>query len=840
MKKLLLLAAVGLLTAQVSLAQNSPSKPAGVPPTAVQSPVQGNGKISGIIQDGTTKTPVEYASVALVHKATGKVVDGSVTDDKGRFSINGVAAAEYRLSISSLGYETFTGSPFPVGKGQDIVQVGTIALKGSVKTLKEVSVIGERALVEDKLDRLVYHAEKDLNPGATAADVMRKVPGLSVDLEGNIQLRGSSNIRVLINGKPSAVMASSIADALQQLPADQIKSVEVITSPSAQYDSEGTAGILNIITKKDSGLQGLTGSAFAALGTINSNAGGSVSYRKGKVGLSSSLGYAVSSMRAKNTLVSDFGPGAALDILTQRSDAGREASSGFLQFGADYSLSKTSYLAAGLRLSVPDATISTDQFTTRSYATGLIRTDRRESSNRFAGRNYDLNLDYTKTFKKLGRELSVLGLLSGNIRNNENFMELLGGEQTGQRERNLNEAFNSENTLQSDYKHTVGKTQVVELGVKAIWRYAESDYRFLVASAAGEPFVVKPERTDLFTYHQNVLASYAMYGVKLSKYNLKMGLRYEHTGVEGDFKSTGTQVEQEYGNVFPNLSVSRNLKSNQTLKFNYTKRIQRPQLSYLNPYENLSNPRNVTRGNPNLEAELTDSYELGYSTFFKSGASVTTSLYWLQTNNSIQQLSTPYAGADPDSLGRVTTTFDNAGRNGNYGLSLSGNAKFLEKGRFNANLNAFYATVTSRDNQLSNSGIMYNGSLNVSYSFNRGLSVQASGDYTSAQVTLQARTIPVATYSFALRKEVLKKKGNLTLSVNNPFNRTIHRQRTITTFSEENAPLLVQTNSWNFYMRQARISFNYQFGKQDAKNKPRRIKNITNDDAREGDDTGVQ
>jgi ferric enterobactin receptor len=840
MKNLLLLAAASLLTARLTLAQGPAPKPSGAALAVAQPVAKGDGKIMGTIEDGTARTPIEYASVALVHTATGKIVDGTITDDKGRFIIAGVSAAEYRLSISSLGFEAFKSSPFMVGNGKEAVQLGTIALHRSAKTLKEVSVIGERALIEDKLDRIVYNAEKDLDPGATAADLMKKVPGLSVDLDGNLQLRGSSNIRVLINGKPSAVMASSIADALQQLPANQIKSVEVITSPSAQYDAEGTAGIVNIITKKDSGIQGLTGSTFLSLGTINSNAGGSLNYRKGKLGLSSTLGYAVSNMRAKNTLVSDFGPGSNLDLLSQQSDARRQASSAMMQLGADYSLSKTSYLAAGFRMSVPDVTISTDQFTTRSFTKGVVTTDQRESSNGFSGTNYDINLDYTKTFKKPGRELSVLGLLSGNTRNNENFMDLYAGEGAGRRERNLNDAYNSETTLQTDYKHPIGKTQTIEVGAKSIWRYAESDFRFLVSGPADPLFVLVPGRNDVFTYHQDVLASYAMYGAKISKYNLRVGLRYEYTWIEGDFKSKGTSVEQTYGNLFPNVSISRNLKANQTFKFNYSKRIQRPQLSYLNPYENVSNPRNVTRGNPNLEAELTDSYELVFNTFFKSGASVTTSLFWLQTNNSIQWLSTPYAGADPDSVGRVTTSVDNAGRNSNYGLSLSGSTKFLNKGRISGNLNAFYATVTSRDQQLSNSGLMYNGSLNASYSFNRGLSVQMSGDYTSAQVTLQARTIAVVTSSFAVRKEILNKKGNLTLSVNNPFNQTILRQRTITTYGENNVPQLVLTNSWNFYMRQVRISFNYQFGKLDPKYKPRRIKNVTNEDAKEGDDTGVQ
>ncbi|GAB3203381.1 outer membrane receptor protein involved in Fe transport [Pontibacter aydingkolensis] len=842
MKKIILMAVAGFLAAQASIAQNVAGQPvgAGKAPVASQPMAKGEGKISGTIQDEVTKAPVEFASVALVNKGTGKIVNGSTTDSRGRFSIAEVAPGHYKLTISFVGYESMVVDNVAVEKGKDDVNVGTVILKSSTKTLSEVTITGEKPLIEDKVDRMVYNVDKDINPGATAAEVMAKVPGMSVDLEGNVQLRGSSNIRVLINNKPSAVVASNVADALKQIPADQIKAVEVITSPSAKYDAEGTAGIINIILKKDSGVQGLTGNFAANLGTINSNANMGLVYRKGKVGVSSTLGYAMADMRGKNNITSVFGPGSSISRSTQNVDANRIASSRLLQFGADYGLGKTSYIAAGIRMTIPDVEFKTTQVTTNTFKSSPDTRNTRVGSNGFEGINYDINLDYTRSFKKQGQELSVLGLISRNSRDNENFMELFQDSQLTQKEQNYNDAYNEEMTAQADYTHPISKTQTLEIGTKAIWRYAESDYRFLVASPASSPFVLQPERTDVFSYNQDVLSSYAMYGMKLEKYNLKMGLRYEHTEIDGDFITNGTTVAQEYQNLFPGFSVSRNLKENQTIKFNYSKRIQRPQLSLLNPYENVSNPKNVTRGNPDLEAELTDAYELGFSTFYKSGATINASLYLRQTNNAIQSLSTPYNGSNPDSVGRVTTTFGNIGQESFCGLSLSSSIKFLEKGRISSNVNLFYASIDGAGQQQSNSGIVYNTNLNVSYNFNKGFSAQMAGDYNSSQISLQGKVLPYGTYNFALRKEVLNKKGNVTLGVNNPFNKYVTRERVIKTYNSENILVLNQTNALSINMRQVRLSFNYQFGKQDAKARPRRVKKVSNDDAKEGEENSMQ
>ena len=251
---------------------------------------KGNGRISGIVVDSVSGKPVEYATVAIFDVKSGKPVDGTVTDVKGAFLLKSVPDGDFKFVVSFIGYKNTEVAKLTIGKGQKEQNLGNVSLPPDVLTLTEVTVKGEKALIEDKVDRLVYNAEKDIsNAGGDAGDVLRKVPMLSVDLDGNVSMRGSQNIRVLINGKPSTIVANSVADALKMIPSDQIKTIEVITSPSAKYDAEGSAGIINIITKKNN-LQGITGSVDIAGGNRSSNLFGNINLRTKKLGVGLNAG----------------------------------------------------------------------------------------------------------------------------------------------------------------------------------------------------------------------------------------------------------------------------------------------------------------------------------------------------------------------------------------------------------------------------------------------------------------------------------------------------------------------------------------------------------------------
>ena len=247
---------------------------------------KGNGSIAGTVLDAGSQQPVGFATITLADPASGKVLDGTLCDDKGKFKINNIGAGTYRVIVSFIGYESRNIDNVRLAANNSDVNLGALKINSSAVALKEVEVTGQRALIEEKVDRTVYNAENDAtNRGGDATDVLRKVPSLSVDLDGNVTLRGSQNIRVLINNRPSTIAAGSVADALKQIPSDMIKSVEVITSPSAKYDAEGSGGIINIITKKNN-LQGFSLNIDGSAGLRGSNLGLNGSYRVGKMGFS--------------------------------------------------------------------------------------------------------------------------------------------------------------------------------------------------------------------------------------------------------------------------------------------------------------------------------------------------------------------------------------------------------------------------------------------------------------------------------------------------------------------------------------------------------------------------
>jgi hypothetical protein len=333
-----------------------------------------------------------------------------------------------------------------------------------------------------------------------------------------------------------------------------------------------------------------------------------------------------------------------------------------------------------------------------------------------------------------------------------------------------------------------------------------------------------------------VYSSYATYGFSLRKvYSFKLGTRLEHTRIGGDFFSNDTEISQQYTNFIPSVVASRDFgkDKSQKLKLSYTRRVQRPNIYFLNPYLNTSDPRIFSKGNPSLDAELTDSYELGYSTFIKK-SNLNFSLYSRRTNNAIESVSnlvpldSLIATDDPEAE-VILTSFQNVARNATYGMSVFGSTKLTEKWTINGNVNTYYVVLKSRSLNTTNTGLMYNANISSSYQFDKGFSAQFSGFLNSPRVQLQGRTSAYQYYSIAAKKELFKKRGSISLGLDNPFNRTIRFR------NELDAARFTSRSNNYIYNRGVRVSFNYQFGKMD--NKPcRPKKSIRNDDQKSGGD----
>jgi outer membrane receptor protein involved in Fe transport len=782
---------------------------------------KGNSKITGYVVDSSLTSAVEYATIALFEKVTKKPIDGTIADEKGKFALTKIAEGEYYLLIRFIGYGDKTINDIKIKKGEDL-DVGVVKLATSTIQLDAVQITGEKSLIEEKVDRLVYNAEKDLtSKGGDAADVLRKVPMLAVDFDGNVTLRGTSNLRVLINNKPSTIIASSIADALKMIPADLIKSVEVITSPSAKYDAEGSGGIINIITKKST-IQGATLSLDTGAGLRGSNLGLNGSLRTGKLGVTlGGFGRAFYNKALVELDQSTIQNGASV-LTKQTADAHDFGMFGRYNLGFDYDLGKNQFITAGVNFGTRNFNRDQD-YTTELFTNEILNsTSFRNVDSRDASNSVDLNLDYVKTFKP-GQEWSVSTLYSvSNLTNNFDADLLNGSQELTSRQKNLNSNVNKEITLQTDYVSPIGKKQQIEFGIKGIMREVNSNFRYQVAGITGNYTLDPFNPAGLLNYNQNIGAGYLSYTfATANKYTFKVGSRFEHTMIDANDQERDINIPS-YSNLVPSLNISKAVGKASTLKLAYNKRIQRPGLQQLNPNFNLANTQNINIGNPSLKPELTDNMELSLSTSINK-TYLTMALFGRQTSNAITRITMP----SDTLIGAVVTTYQNIGKEQTFGTNIFGNVYLTSKWTLNGGVDLYYNYIEGRQvgfsglsEEVNNAGFVISGRIQSQVQLPNGWGIQAFGGFRGNRVQLQGVQGGMGMYSLGLRKEFDNKKGSIGLAADNFFG-GMKIKSTLT------SPVFNQVMVNNIYNQNIKLTFSYKVGKMSlvAKKKTRGVKN---------------
>jgi outer membrane receptor protein involved in Fe transport len=796
----------------------------GYKPTEV---AEGKGKVSGVARDSTTKQPVEYANVALNDPNTNKPIDGTVCDDKGKFTIAKIPVGKYIIVISFIGYES-RSIPIEISDKHDEIDLGIVQISPTSEILKEVIIQGQKTQIEEKVDRTIYNAENDATSrGGDATDVLKRVPMLSVDLDGNVSLRGSSNIKVLVNNKPSTIMASSVADALKQIPADQIKTVEVITSPSAKYDAEGSSGIINIITKKNN-LEGLTLNIDGSAGLRGSNLGLNGNYRKKKMGFSiggwGRTNYNVNGSFENTQIIN---PGQSNELVTiQKADTRNQGAFGHYNLGWDYDVNKNNSITASVRFGLRNNTSFQDNLTTQAndQPGSLSDVKIKDLSN-----NVDASLNYTHTFAKPQREFSILTLYSRNNRNNDYFNTVFLNDLSSidSIRKNLNDSYNQEITIQTDYQTPIGDTQMFEIGAKNISRKVSSNYKYFVAHDDG---VYNPSTTqspNIFDYTQNVTAGYLSYTLSfLKSYSLKAGARYEYTSISADYRNAEVLNKiPSYGVLVPSVNFSKKLKNGNTLKLSYNRRIQRPSIQFLNPGVQNSNNLNYTIGNPSLSPEYTNNYELSYSTYIK-GSSLNFSTFMRNTTGSIQSVRQTLPN------GGIETTYLNIGQEDAYGVSIFANVNIGGKLSLNGGSDAYYAVLKNNISDLkynaSNEGWVISYRLFGNYNLGKNWGAQFFGFYRGRQVQLQGTQGGFGIYSLGLKKDFNEKKGSIGFGAENFFTPGFKIK------NETNSAFISQRSVTTLHNMNFKITFSYRIGKMSFDAPRRRSKSINNDDLKDG------
>ena len=822
MKNLILIFTLIIYLCQISNAQTPPVKTS---PT--QAPAK-TYKIKGAIADSITGSGLPYATISVQSETQG-VIKRLASDVNGKFDFTLNSPGKYKIIIQSIGYE-IGKKEVNLNANKNKVDLGLLKISPGVEKIEEVAVVATKPLVRTEVDKIIYSTETDPeSKTSNALEMLRKVPLVTVDGEDNIQVKGSSSFKILINGKSSTMMSQNPKDVLKSLPASTIKDIEVITNPSSKYEAEGTGGIINIITtrKQIDGFMGRVGGGFDSRGGYNLGLYATTKIKK--FGFSMNYSYS-DSRQPKSESFSDRENLLSTTNRFTRTD-------GYSKYAgkSNMLMGEGSYEIDSLNL----ISLSFYGYTSGYDNTGVTNTmdydlnhvlSRQFSNMTLMTTDYGSisgNIDYQRTFKKPDKTFTVSYKLDRSPQNTdyENNIDAVLNY-TSYKQRSANEASGTEHTFQVDYYDPLTKKHQLESGLKYILRQNVSNSDISRYDFNTGTWNTDNTRKNDMDYDQHIFGLYLGYVYKLEKISVKSGLRVEGTINDGLYKSaTNVAFNNKMFNVIPYITISKNLNKGQNLKLSYTQRLSRPGISYLNPYVNDADPLNISHGNPKLDAEVSHSFDFSYGKFDPK-FNINLSLNSAFTNNSIMSISSI------DASGVRTTTYENIGKNQRYGGYLYGSLKmFKQKVTLNTNLSGNYAILESNDGRgLKNEGFSYNGSLSLRINAWKDGNLTAYCGLYSPRISLQGQSSSYYYTSFNFSQELLKKKLMATVSVTDPFRKRLEYSNT---FSD---PSFTQTSTSYNYLRQVRVSFSYRFGqmKSDIKRARRGIKN---EDVKAGEST---
>lgn len=789
------------------------------------------GSVKGKVLDNKTGKPIEFASVILINGTTQKEQDGQITTTSGKYNFIDVPIGKYRLAISYIGYKDTTIEVVLTRK-KPYIEAPMVRIKATSVLLKSAEVQGEKVLVEQTIDKISFNAEKDITLiGGDGADVLRKVPLLSVDQDGNVSLGGSRDVRILINGKPSTLFSTNPGDALKMLPADQIKRVEVLTSPGAKYDAEGTAGIINIVTKKNR-LDGISGRVNGQAGYPQNRFGLNLNAARGRIGGSAngSFYYGIpreahsyfyrenSRNGAKETFLREGNLDGGYFGYWGQGELVYEID-GYNSIGSSVSWGGHNHSAKGINnVEVVNPNLSRYE----KYARDEDKIDGRGRLN--------WSSEYTRTFDDENR-LFTAGLQIESVRSTSHSTLLQNPDNPIQNYLFINEnqdniGNNVELTGQLDYTHPITKAWKAETGIKAIRRSIISDFSAEAFNKSSSDYVEISDRTDVFHYQQDVYAGYLSSTYNLNKWGFMAGMRYENTAIDGFFDRFNSIVKNDYTNWVPNIALSRKLSMTQTIKISYNQRIRRPSLFHINPFINQLDRRNIQFGNPALKPSRSEKIELTYTNFIM-GSSILAKFFYQNTVDVVS----PYTSVD--SNGIASRTFYNIGLRDEYGVNLFTSIRLgrMLTLRLGGHIKrAHIIANTGVANGLENTGYELGGHAFGTFTLPKNYSIELMAFGRSPRITVQGfeATFWMTTISF--QKAFWNKKATLGLSIVDPF----WANKVFTSKLEE--PGFLQESRYETPFRSVGLKFSYSFGK--LKFKPKKFKStIKNDDLFEGGDS---
>ena len=774
--------------------------------------------VKGILTDSLTQKSAGYATVSLKNAAM-QVVRTAVTREDGSFNFEKLPAADYTLNLVNIGYVA-KSLPLKLNNATNpIIDLGKILISPQSNQLALVSVTADRPVVKQEIDRLVYDLQADPeSKGNNVLEMMRKVPLLSVDGEDNVLLKGSNSYKILINGKPSSMMERNAKDILRSMPASSIKNIEVIFNPSSKYDAEGVAGIINIITNKNT-LNGYNGS-------INVNerfpvggpgAGGSFTFKQGELGMSVLGGASTyssplaSSSNNRNTDITD---------LNQENIHKSDSKNGYIGSEVSYEIDSLNLISGQFNINRNRSDGSSSFNSLLNGTSGVLESYDLDNTNNGNGSGLDAGLNYQLGFRSNKSKLLTFSyhLLEYE---NEQFSGLEISNRMNYTRPDYNQANKgnyTEQTFQIDYVHPLKKLNI-EAGLKSILRTNKSDFEYRTFNTASGEFDLDPAGTNKYNSKQDVYAAYNSYTYNLKNWGFRAGVRIEQTVINADFISGLSVVKQNYFNVIPAISLNRKFKDMSSMVLSFSTRLQRPVINQLNPFVDQTNPSFESAGNPNIKPAFTNVAQVSYNRSKKTSISITAAYMFF--NSMIGPIST-YNSV----TGITRTTFGNAGKGKIFRSNFAVNYPVTKKLNLAFNTDIRYGWITTKVNDIpvKNEAVMGNVNFSGGYRFQNGIRVNGNLSMNTSTISSpQGKSNGYTSTSFSMNKDLVKDKLSFSASVNNPFNKyRINREESI-------GPDFTQiSNSQNYY-RAFSTSLNYRFGKLKEGIKKNR-RNIVNDD----------
>lgn len=780
--------------------------------------------ITGKVIDAEENYPLEYATISFIKTGENTVITGGITDIDGKFNIE-VMAGTYDIKIEYISYKpkTYTGKLL-----DKTIDLGTVGLSLNLEALDTIEIIAERTTAEIKLDKKIYTIGKDLTVrGGTVSDVLDNVPSVSVDVEGNVALRGNDDVRILINGKPSGLVGLNSTEALRQLPAEAIERVEVITSPSARYDAEGTAGILNIILRR-SKLQGLNG-AVTINGGYPTQAGisGNLNYRTGDFNFFNTTSYNYREIPGNAFSNSVFIPSGDRLEETRSFDRIRKGINS--NFGVEWYITDSASLITSIQYR--------DSNNEQESINNIIEFENSTNTTTFRNRfdpefEEDKTLQYTINFDKQFGDNTDHRFTANFQYESSSELETSLIQQDGIEVEDVTTDENQDRIfLQSDYVLPVGEVSQFEFGYQGRFLTLDTDYEVSFRDNETGVFELSTGLSNNLIYREYVNGVYSQFGSKIkSKFSYLLGLRMEETRITIDQQTSNQFDRKNYISFFPTVNLAYEISEDENVTLGYNRRIRRPRSRFINPFPSRSSATNLFQGNPDLDPSFSNTFDLGYYNRFSKKVTLNTSLYYQRTTdsfnfinkgtndffifetNQIININDPnfdQLNQDFDLIQIIRRTPVNLATNDRYGFEFTLTYKPTKNWNINGNFNMFQSITRGffEGTDFGAENFSWFARINNKYTLPGNIDWQTRINYRGPSEDAQNVNKGIFSTDLAFSKDLFKERASIAINVSDLFNSRKRRTETTTpTFNSE--------SEFQWRERTFNVSFTYRFNQQ--------------------------